>query len=545
MSKTRKTLLNSERLGRQWLLAPELFDAQYVEKKAAEYTSALPYRHVCFNSVCDDGRLRKVLEELEGHLTLSFKETDLFKVLQSVDLASLDVDGLQDACINLIALRNELYSDKFRQLIEQVTGCPKLESRVDCSCNVYPTGGHLLCHDDVIGTRCVSYILYLSEPDEEWTLEDGGALELYSVTTTTPSLPESVPSKEILPKWNSMVVFGIEPGKSFHAVQEVHAQRKSRVSISGWFHVAHSKHILRGASAQTLLHGTHIFTQSTGDKDMKLIESTLDTRPIDSSPFREDDRENLRRWVNSQYLSGTGIQRLQDHFSSRGSMLLRDFLHHNIVRELKSLMTLARKEFSSTSTNGHDFGTCWTLCGPPHVRRFLQCTKNSKEEAEMVPNCTDIHLLLCQIRSHVFNSGSFERWLASIVGSSNLGVTNAEIRCFRPGHDYTVAVQKPISHAKHISTILCFVDDFEASEKHMWASGEVGGYICHIGVTKKSVSPAEIYEEEDDDTVLSIDAAFNTLSLVSSGEDGFEFVKYVSSMAPSPRWDISLEMVQA
>jgi Rps23 Pro-64 3,4-dihydroxylase Tpa1-like proline 4-hydroxylase len=40
-------------------------------------------------------------------------------------------------------------------------------------------GGHLLNHDDVISTRAVSFIIYLTDPDEPWTAEDGGALELY------------------------------------------------------------------------------------------------------------------------------------------------------------------------------------------------------------------------------------------------------------------------------------------------------------------------------------------------------------------------------
>ena len=33
----------------------------------------------------------------------------------------------------------------------------------------------------VIGTRCISYIVYLTDPDDGWTEEDGGALELYPV----------------------------------------------------------------------------------------------------------------------------------------------------------------------------------------------------------------------------------------------------------------------------------------------------------------------------------------------------------------------------
>jgi Rps23 Pro-64 3,4-dihydroxylase Tpa1-like proline 4-hydroxylase len=36
-----------------------------------------------------------------------------------------------------------------------------------------------LNHDDVISTRAVSFIIYLTDPDEPWTAEDGGALELY------------------------------------------------------------------------------------------------------------------------------------------------------------------------------------------------------------------------------------------------------------------------------------------------------------------------------------------------------------------------------
>ena len=61
-----------------------------------------------------------------------------------------------------------------------VPGCAPLTGQTDCSCNVYARGSHLLCHDDVIGTRCVSYILYLSRPGQQWVPRLGGALELYA-----------------------------------------------------------------------------------------------------------------------------------------------------------------------------------------------------------------------------------------------------------------------------------------------------------------------------------------------------------------------------
>jgi hypothetical protein len=37
--------------------------------------------------------------------------------------------------------------------VREVTGCGELADKTDCSCNIYTRGGHLLCHDDVIGTR--------------------------------------------------------------------------------------------------------------------------------------------------------------------------------------------------------------------------------------------------------------------------------------------------------------------------------------------------------------------------------------------------------
>lgn len=93
----------------------------------------------------------------------------------------------------------------------------------------------LLNHDDVIGTRRVSFILYLTDPDHPWQADDGGALELYPVDPQT-SQPLSIPSLKILPRWNQFVFFVVQPGQSFHSVEEVYNLKKNRLSISGWFH---------------------------------------------------------------------------------------------------------------------------------------------------------------------------------------------------------------------------------------------------------------------------------------------------------------------
>ena len=110
---------------------------------------------------------------------------------------------------------------------------------MDCAANCHAKGCHLLCHDDVIGTRKISYILYLTDPAPVWTDADGGRLELYEALPDEgdPSrcVPGPLPAKTIVPAFNSLAYFAVRPGVSFHSVQEVLCARP-RLSIQGWYH---------------------------------------------------------------------------------------------------------------------------------------------------------------------------------------------------------------------------------------------------------------------------------------------------------------------
>lgn len=98
----------------------------------------------------------------------------------------------------------------------------------------------------------------------------------------------------------------------------------------------------------------------------------------------------------------------------------------------------------------------------------------------------------------------------------------------------------------------------------MWESGDIGGFECYIeadiddddddddggndGGTNAdpkpppgSSGPADEYNEEDDTELLSVSASNNTLSLVYRDPGTMRFVKYVSSSAPSSRYDICME----
>jgi Rps23 Pro-64 3,4-dihydroxylase Tpa1-like proline 4-hydroxylase len=107
----------------------------------------------------------------------------------------------------------------------------------------------LLNHDDVIGTRRVSFILYLPVPDPSWKPEYGGALELYPLSDppTDPPTPAPKPTVSLPPSFNQFAFFEVQPGHSFHSVEEVvfHPSDPEnvtpgalgqRISISGWYH---------------------------------------------------------------------------------------------------------------------------------------------------------------------------------------------------------------------------------------------------------------------------------------------------------------------
>lgn len=98
--------------------------------------------------------------------------------------------------------------------------------------NVYTPGCHLLCHDDVIGSRKVSYILYLTNPDDPWKQEWGGALRLYPTEVhsrpdgQTVRIPLAEHAVSIPPAFNQLSFFAVQPGESFHDVEEVFASQE-------------------------------------------------------------------------------------------------------------------------------------------------------------------------------------------------------------------------------------------------------------------------------------------------------------------------------
>jgi len=61
---------------------------QKVEQLKNLYQKATPYPHAVIENFCVDGFLENILNELKHNSKVKFKETDLFRVYQSIDLVS-------------------------------------------------------------------------------------------------------------------------------------------------------------------------------------------------------------------------------------------------------------------------------------------------------------------------------------------------------------------------------------------------------------------------------------------------------------------------
>ncbi|CAD7936239.1 unnamed protein product [Amoebophrya sp. A120] len=268
-----------------------------------KFNSAEPFRHLVFDGFLNKRFCEDLRQELITNLDVKPKETDLFKFHQTGDLASLFREAeaaasnaakvsqkdlqetsadpprkkakkgrkkAQAAAVpsrvnttdeqttagaaeqepdssrpvppkhlpNLKALSELLYSQAFRTRLQRMLGLSEeevLTERVDMSAQAYTQGCHLMCHDDVISTRKITFVLYLDEPDTPWQAEFGGGMEFY-----TESDPK--PCAELFPDFNTFLLFGVEPGKSYHAVREVTSEAKTRLSLQGWYHVADIRH---------------------------------------------------------------------------------------------------------------------------------------------------------------------------------------------------------------------------------------------------------------------------------------------------------------
>mmetsp|Transcript_22034 Transcript_22034/g.47916 ORF Transcript_22034/g.47916 Transcript_22034/m.47916 type:complete len:600 (+) Transcript_22034:224-2023(+) len=541
------------------------------EELAAAYRDAQPYPHAMIHDFCKEGFLGEILTELKHNSKVKFKETDLFRVYQSVDLGNLQHGSeLAEKMPALMKLKNAVYSPDYRAFVERITGLDPgtLTDEVDCAANCHAKGCHLLCHDDVIGTRKVSYIIYLTDPTPVWANEDGGRLELYDAIAEngdeTSCVPGALPVKTILPVFNSMAYFVVKPGVSFHSVQEVFCDRP-RLSIQGWYHAKESPAQLENATLSRLKSMNKGEDTEGGFEQLETSESitagSMGECGSEHNSLSQNDRSFLGKYINAAYLTDKSMDEICKRFEEESSVQLRHFLLEEWNTKINGAFVkedVRDKLGNNEPALDYHIGTNdkWKAVGPAHKQRFLQYESKDELVDSNAPNL-NAGEYLHHLRQKVFQSAAFGRWLGWI---SSLGFPlgqRGRVRRFRPGLDYTVAHYGVLTTNAVLDATLCFcagegkqcVFDEQTNEllgsddDAIWESGDVGGFECYIAADEsgEDQGPDAEYDDEDDTKLLSVSASNNTLSLVYRDPGTMRFVKYVGSGAPSSRWDIALE----
>ena len=329
------------------------------------------------------------------------------------------------------------------------------------------------------------------------------------------------------------------------------------MNLVGWYHAKECPIKIENATLQRLK-SVEKGEDTEGEfEPMNNDNSSEEQNDEETSPLTEEDRKFLEKYINPAYLSDESMKEIKLRFEEESSVKLRHFLTEKLSGEIKQL---SRKEDEKDEL-GNDRPSLdykvganedWTVVGPAHKQRFLEYQmKESSVSVGSIGQCMQ------DVKSSLFQSPAFGRWLGWI---SSLGFPlghRGKIRRFRPGLDYTVAHYGILTTNAVLDATLCFCsgngdqctfdeetgDLIGSDDDAVWESGDVGGFECYISADEsgESEGPDAEYDEEDDTKLLSVSASDNTLSLVYRDPGTMKFVKYVSSGAPGSRWDIAVE----
>ena len=122
------------------LFNQKIWNTEWQDNLRDTIADAQPYQWGSITDLVDDSLLRAVRKEIETEIHFTLKETDIYKVNQSGDLANLS--GLNWADLsrlpNMYKLREILYSEPYRKVIAKVTGSKYLSGKkMDMSANTY------------------------------------------------------------------------------------------------------------------------------------------------------------------------------------------------------------------------------------------------------------------------------------------------------------------------------------------------------------------------------------------------------------------------
>lgn len=545
----KQTVLEEDKV--KSLFNPKIWDPKFQKELKDEITDAKPYNWGTIRDLVDDDLLRAVRKEIETEIHFTKKETDIYKVNQSGDLANLSGLDWNDLSRlpNLYKLRQILYSEIYRDVIAHVTGSGKLSGqKADMSINTYTKGCHLLTHDDVIGSRRISFILYLPDPDRTWKPHYGGGLRLFDSIIS--NVPYSDPCATLVPQFNQIAFFKVQPGFSFHDVEEVKVD-KHRLSIQGWYHIPQRGEdgFVQGEEEKWVQTNTSTLAQlesnvlqdyefpkferdilpyhqvkhfekvlSQNDENLSANGKEKEITPIsaisDENQLTSQELEYLMQYICEQYLSPDGISKLQNKFLEDSALQIENFLNDAKSELIKKLIKRDELE-KECPYAAKDVQSPWKTAIPPHKWRYLYVDGKSHENfqsesdilanlnREELPNFELLKKTLDKSENDTeiemidlvefFKSTIYKKYMALLTSLCPLS-EQVLIRRFRPGKDFTLATKCQLNEL--LKNVDGFVDavlegtlcltPFEG-----WTSGEVGGYELYMADNDEEESDVE------------------------------------------------------
>jgi len=331
-----------------------------------------------------------------------------------------------------------------------------------------------------------------------------------------------------------MLIIAVQPGKSFHDVEEVYKSESPRLAISGWFHTPQE-----GEEGYTPVdtsieeRALSSLEQLTSIREDKMWSFTSVPEEKDSLDFTEDDLSFLTKYINEVYLTPDVVEQLHESMADESLLEIPDFLTSEIANPLHTYLS---EQDESPTNEG------WDIAGPPHKQRF----RYSQTGISPASNPTELFL-----------HPAFRKWLYHVTGLE-ITAQRTLARHFRPGSDYTLATEltsptpqleatlslTPSSLRPKFSKVQGIGARAALSNRQTgWSSGEFGGYEVYLAPNSEEDNDPAVYKsaETDDAVLVSSDASWNVFTLVLRDTGVLKFVKYVSKSAWGGRWDITSE----
>lgn len=544
-------------------------------------------------------------DEIRENVQFTPKETDIYRIHQSGDLANLD--GLDDAALeklpSLLRLRDAMYSSQFRKYVSTITGSGELSGRkTDMAINVYTPGCHLLCHDDVIGSRRISYILYLTDPDIPWKETWGGALRLFPTTTHDDDgvktvTPEPDTTKVIAPAWNQLSFFAVQPGLSFHDVEEVyHAKNEKqlkkdggriRMAISGWFHIPQigEEGYVKGEEEKWGKNSSLKQLQGNPDrydypKSHSIAVEPL-AEPTSEKGLDETDLDFLLKYMAPTYLTPDTLDAVAEQFLEDSTVTLDGLLSNKFSARVRDYVEAQEASPLPESSAEIEKGP-WKVAKPPHKHRYLYLQPFSSSTVDKA----SLEDPIKELTEVFLSSRQFRQWLEL---ATQCEIENYDVlaRRFRRGLDYALATSHDGEPRLEISLGLTPTPGWGADEEEEEEEDEeevetkeepesekkktkskqkgdskangkpkekekeseepeeddVGGHEVYMAGDDEEDEDAAVYKassgEEDDNVLFTMPASWNKMSIVLRDSGVLKFVKYVSKNAKGDRWDVN------